>query len=190
LIMDRRTETIELGKGVEYAKVAARLAEFHADQQSCSIETSCEFKEGWALFRAVVTTKRGTFSGHSMGKVTGKIKQFEKQETIAVGRALAFAGYLASGEIASFEEMADFERKEPEVSLASLNDLKSLWATKSPADGRTREQHAQAFLEWALAITVKPLTLDHRDWTREDVDICLNSLKNEVKDGRDTRTDG
>jgi len=35
-------------------------------------------------------------------------KDFEKQETIAVGRALAFAGFLSDGEVASYEEMEDF----------------------------------------------------------------------------------
>ena len=89
---DRKVETIKLGKdGPNYAKVAARSAEFHRDNETCSIETSVEFKEGFALFTAKVTTKKGTFMGHSMEKVAGKQKQFEKQETIAVGRALAFA---------------------------------------------------------------------------------------------------
>ena len=105
---ERTTETIDIGKGIRYAKVAARSAVFHTDNQQCSIETSCEFKEGFAMFAATVTTKKGTFTGHSMDKVAGRQKQFEKLETIAVGRALAFAGYLSSGEIACAEEMEQF----------------------------------------------------------------------------------
>lgn len=37
-------------------------------------------------------------------------KEFEKLESIALGRALANLGYLASGEIASSEEMEEFEK--------------------------------------------------------------------------------
>jgi len=105
---ERTTATIDIGKGIRYAKVAARSAVFHEDNAKCAIETSCEFKEGFAMFSAKVTTKKGTFTGHSMDKVQGRPKQFEKLETIAVGRALAFAGYLSSGEIACAEEMIEF----------------------------------------------------------------------------------
>ncbi len=38
-----------------------------------------------------------------------KTKEFEKLESVALGRALAMLGYLASGEIASSEEMEEFE---------------------------------------------------------------------------------
>ena len=49
-------------------------------------------------------------TGHAFVKVTEKTieKQFEKLETIAVGRALALLGYSADGEIASSEEMEEF----------------------------------------------------------------------------------
>ena len=104
----RQTETIDIGRGVQYAKVATRVAEFHEDNPQCKIETTCQFLEGYALFTATVTTKKGTFTGHSMAKVSTGQKAFEKQETVAVGRALAFAGYLSSGEIASQEEMQAF----------------------------------------------------------------------------------
>lgn len=45
-------------------------------------------------------------------KVQGKFKEkeFEKLESIALGRALANLGYLASGEIASSEEIEEYEK--------------------------------------------------------------------------------
>lgn len=62
-----------------------------------------------------------------------KEKEFEKLESIALGRALANLGYLASGEIASFEEMEEFEKfqqqkREDEVkeAVASLEAAKSM----------------------------------------------------------------
>ncbi len=101
---ERKTDTIKISGGVDYAKVAARSAEFHRDNETCEVATSCEFKEGHVLFTATVTTKKGMFTGHSLGKI-GRQKAFEKLETIAVGRALAFAGYLTDGGIACAEEM-------------------------------------------------------------------------------------
>jgi hypothetical protein len=51
-----------------------------------------------------------------MGQVTNKDKDklFEKQETIAVGRALALLGYASDGEIASSEEMEEFQAHKQE----------------------------------------------------------------------------
>jgi len=100
----RKSQTIKIQGGAEYAKVATRLVEFHEDNPECSIETTVDFKDGWAMFRAEVKCPRGTFSAHSLGNAKAA-KAFEKLESIAVGRALAYAGYMASGEIASFEEM-------------------------------------------------------------------------------------
>lgn len=55
-------------------------------------------------------------------------KEFEKLESVALGRALAMLGYLASGEIASSEEMEEFEkfkedqaRKEAEDFIKAVN---------------------------------------------------------------------
>jgi hypothetical protein len=133
----RRVDTVKLKGGVEYAKVASRLLAFHEDHEACSIETDFHFKDGWAIVKAKVSNSRGTFSGHSMGKVAAE-KAFEKLESIAVGRALAFAGYLANGEIATVEEMDRFsgfgiESKAGNVVVDSI-------LAKVQADMRTPEQ--------------------------------------------------
>ena len=56
-------------------------------------------------------------------------KAFEKLETISVGRALSLLGYLNNGEIASSEEMEEFEdfkkRKVEDQSKELINKLKS-----------------------------------------------------------------
>lgn len=105
----RKASTVSLQGGVEYAKVSTRLVEFHEDNTSCSIETDIQFQAGgentWVIVTATVTCPRGRFVAHSMDAFKGKQKFLEKLETVAVGRALAFAGYMASGEIASFEEV-------------------------------------------------------------------------------------
>jgi hypothetical protein len=100
-------KTIDL-KGKKYAPVKARVEQFHIDHQDGSIVTFQEFKEGYVIFRAEVVFGDREFTGHAFGKV-GEEKAFEKLETTAVGRALAFAGYLAGGEIASYDEIKAFE---------------------------------------------------------------------------------
>ena len=76
-----------------------------------------------------------------MDKVGGRQKQFEKQETIAVGRALAFAGYLASGDIATAEEMAEV------VTVNQLNALKLRFAKEHAhaLEGLDRDAKSQKF---------------------------------------------
>jgi hypothetical protein len=171
---ERKTETIDIGKGIQYAKVAARSAEFHRDNEQCSIETTCEFKEGFALFTAKVTTKKGTFTGHSMDKVSGRQKQFEKQETIAVGRALAFAGYLASGDIACAEEMEDV------VTEQQLNSLKGKYATVHKSElsrMESREKKQQAFSSWCRTLIGEEVDyLDRHSWCKEWYDAAWKEL--------------
>jgi len=108
-------KTISL-KGREYAPVSARVEQFHKDYGDGSITTETTFSEGHVIVKATITFSASneaptrTFTGHSYGKV-GTEKAFEKLETTAVGRALAFAGYLAGGEIASYDEMEAFNTK-------------------------------------------------------------------------------
>jgi len=104
----------------EYSKVSDRLAVFHEDNPQASIQTSVELMSTAqsALVRAVISLPRGEFTGHGFGRVALD-KSLEKLETIAVGRALAMAGYSAGGEIASIEEMDVHQAKV----AATLNEI-------------------------------------------------------------------
>jgi len=67
-------------------------------------------------------------TAHALATKTGE-KEFEKIETISVARALAMLGYLASGEIASSEEMEEFynfQDQKVEDAIDSLNAAKSI----------------------------------------------------------------
>jgi hypothetical protein len=170
---ERRVPTISIGKGVKYARVADRSAAFHQDNEQCNVETSCEFKDGFVLFTATVTTKKGTFTGHSLAKVSGQKKEFEKQETIAVGRALAFAGYLADGAIACAEEMEDV------VSAAEVNAVKLKYAKVHADDliGLDRPQKQQRFSAWCLSVIGEEADYsDPRHWEREWIPMCIDAL--------------
>lgn len=124
-----KIRTISL-KGKDYSPVSARVEQFHKDHRDGNILTSYEFNEGYCIFKAQVifggvysvysgthdgepifddSDRPRTFTGHAFGKV-GTEKAFEKLESVAVGRALAFAGYLAGGEIASYDEIEEFNK--------------------------------------------------------------------------------
>ena len=141
-------KTMDL-QGKKYVKVATRLVAIHEDVVSMGIETNYEEMNGGIVFEAriIITREKDAceevYYGHSWGKLE-KAKNFEKLETVAVGRALAFAGYIAEGdEIASEEEIQmlddapDFDDiPQEEVANAqkaindakTLNELKKVWA--------------------------------------------------------------
>ena len=105
-------KTISL-QGKQYAQVKDRIAEAHKTNEKLTIKTKVKeiSTEEWIkvfLFTAKVVLDKWTYIWHSLNSIKTK-KDFEKWETIAVGRALAFAWYLSDWEVASFEEMKDYE---------------------------------------------------------------------------------
>lgn len=107
-----KLNTISL-KGNDYATVPTRLKAFREENPRSSVVTKPTISDGNVIFEATIikdladeNSARAT--GHSYGKISGD-KSFEKQETIAVGRALSLLGYLNNGEVASSEEMLEFE---------------------------------------------------------------------------------
>ena len=128
--MNKTTKTTKIGNGVEYARVPERLKLFREDCPNGLIETKPSIQEdGTLIFTARVLKDKAKpesaeATGHAFGKTTG-VKQFEKLETIAIGRALAILGYLASGEIASTEEMEEFHMFKQEQEDSAIDALKS-----------------------------------------------------------------
>jgi len=98
---------------IDYAKVIDRVNEFRGDNPRGTIKTEMKVVDDLATFSAYVKKDNAdefsaVATGHAVAKVDFGEKQFEKLETVAVGRALAMLGYASSGEIASFEEMEEF----------------------------------------------------------------------------------
>lgn len=129
--MNKRIDTIDL-KGNKYAQVSTRIKEFRESNPNGRISTTYEIIEGQFIFTAEIYKNKDDSSpdasGHSYGKSDGT-KQFEKLETIAIGRALATAGYMASGEIASSEEMEEFQsykRDRIEEAIIKLKNCENL----------------------------------------------------------------
>lgn len=74
----------------DYVSVATRIEQFHEKFPNGSIVTHFELNGDLVIFSAKILDGNGReFSGHSFGKL-GKEKAFEKLETVAVGRSLAF----------------------------------------------------------------------------------------------------
>lgn len=110
-------ETIKY-QGKDYATVPARLKAFRQENPRAAITTEPRFLEdGSVLFQAKITQDQkdeysATATGSAMYSAAeiAKPKAFEKLETISIGRALAVLGYLNNGDVATTEEMAEFEQ--------------------------------------------------------------------------------
>lgn len=162
--MNKKTETIKLGTK-DYASVAQRIKEFRGDHPNSKILSREKVLEnGETVFKAYIWRDRETYisgdldSADSDGMAKSKPgdgdkeKWFEKLQTIAIGRALAILGYLASGEIASFEEMEEFmadkaEKREIYIQeqidafdqAKTLEELKELWLATNKSEPRILE---------------------------------------------------
>jgi hypothetical protein len=119
---------------INHAKVKDRLQAFWEANPRGKIETSQKKENDQIIFKAfILTDKADQYSkeatGHSYGNV-GDDKSFEKLETIAVGRALALLGYATDGEVASSEEMEEFEKsklaKKAVDIMAQVDEIKTI----------------------------------------------------------------
>ena len=147
--MSKKVKTMKVSGG-EYAKVNSRMLEFRSENPRGKIDTNFEYIEltdkTYIQFKATIVKDKSDdtsaeATGHARLLNDDKQKTFEKCETIAVGRALAFLGYGADGEIASSEEMEEFmaakqERLTEQIfevtekvgNCETLEDLKKEWA--------------------------------------------------------------
>lgn len=134
-------QTIKL-KGNDYATVPQRLKEFREKNPRASITTKPVITGDTVIFEATIKSDNknpdsAQATGHSYGKLNGD-KAFEKQETIAVGRALALLGYLNNGQVATSEEMEEFEEyrlgqvKEAIATATKREDFKTILTGLTP----------------------------------------------------------
>jgi hypothetical protein len=97
--------------GKSYMMVSGRVQMAHDDNPELKITAELVAdNEDYCVFRAEVTTKKGTFTGWAASyKKTGTAQErktpIEVAETSAIGRAFGFAGYAIDEGIASADEM-------------------------------------------------------------------------------------
>lgn len=107
-----------------YIPVHTRVQKAHDENENIKILTQYELLgNDTVVFRATVTMVKGEFSGTSFGKL-GKEKALEKLETVAVGRALAFAGYEIQSGLASKDEIDKFQDNKEWFNDSEFNVLK------------------------------------------------------------------
>lgn len=125
-----KVETINL-KGNEYATVPQRLKEFRSKNPRASIATKPTFQaDGTIMFEATIISDQSDensarATGHSYGPANKSDKAFEKLETVSIGRALAVLGYLNNGQVATTEEMVEFEEYQQDKYRVALDAIKS-----------------------------------------------------------------
>jgi hypothetical protein len=138
-------ETIKF-KGNDYATVPQRLKEFREKNPRAEVATKPNIQGDMVIFEAKIVKDKAdpdsaSATGHSYGKLTGD-KAFEKQETVAVGRALAMLGYLNNGQIATGEELEEFEEYKLGQAIEAINkatkreDFKQVLANLTPEQKR------------------------------------------------------
>lgn len=136
---------------INHAKVNDRLKAFWEANPKGKIETTNKKDATTIEFKTfILADKSDEYSreatGHALANLPLGEKDYEKLETISVGRALALLGYSASGEVASTEEMEDFlEYKENKIiesriiaiekleSCTTLKELQEVWLSLGTA---------------------------------------------------------
>lgn len=146
--MIRKTKTGKIQGGAEYSFVKDRVKNFREDNPRGDIITEPTIMEdGRVLFKATAIKDKSDESsasatGHALSTKSG-IKDFEKLETTAVGRALALLGYMADGEIASAEEMEEYEAFQEAKRIQSENDIN--WAVATIEEAKSIEELKEYF---------------------------------------------
>lgn len=134
-------DTVRFGDK-DYWLVPARLKKFREEHPRAKVDTNPTYNaDGSITFKAtILMDKSDEFSPEASGSARyteaelKKPKQFEKLETIAVGRALANIGYLNDGQVATTEEMLEFEEyknTKVEEAIDKLNSAETIDDLKS-----------------------------------------------------------
>ena len=169
-----KVQTINL-KGNEYATVPQRLKQFREDNPRASIETKPTFNpDGSVMFSTkIIADKAKTDSAEATGTSYGELKEskaFEKLETISVGRALALLGYLNNGQVATTEEMQEFEEYKQDQFQLVLDKIKL---------AKKRDEFAEI---------LQGLTPEQKQLATPIIQERIQELKEESKDGNSDRS--
>lgn len=126
---------------IEHAKVKDRLKAFwEANPQGSILTDRVKDSETIEFVTNIIADQSNEFSrkarGHAMANLPLGDKDYEKLETISVGRALALIGYATDGEVASFEEIEDFNHYKEQMlddavdrlnNCTTLDELKAVF---------------------------------------------------------------
>lgn len=190
--MAGRIKTVKIGGGIDYAKVADRIKIFWEENPNGKIDTEREdISENKVRFIAriwrdskvildlatvgtdiniVKLTANATASADAAKKGD---KENEKLETVAVGRALAMLGYLASGEVASREEMEQFEAYKANLFQDEIN--KTIEEMKK---AKTIDELRKFYVSLSAELRNNPKILNIKDELKKKITEKLLVKKN------------
>lgn len=196
----RQIKTTKISGGAEYAKVADRMLEFrkdwprsksmvatveHRDQNGTLIDVeffswlwkdSAKFdklvESGVTDLEVLRSTADANASTTATAKALEAAKAREKHQSVAQGRALAYLGYAASGDIASFEEMELYEQEKSRRTENYVNEQLDLLENAKDID-TLRE------LWKACQMKAEPKLLEAKDKRKAE-------LEAKPKDGKKT----
>ena len=194
---ERKLDTIDL-KGNQYAKVATRLKQFREDFPNSKIETAhFTLEDGVTEFTAYVWKDKTEYmsllrevkdpivargsadaNGSASKKMGSGDKDFEKMETVAVGRALAMLGYLSSGDVASLEEMEEFTAFKSEKRFEAMTA-----AIAAIEAAETMEQLREAFVKSDLM--QEPSIVAAKDKRKQELSAPPPDKKEDANDGKE-----
>lgn len=146
-----KVATINL-KGNEYALVPTRLKAFREANPRASVISKPTINEtGQIIFETTIIQdlkdpNSPRANGHSYGKASDGDKAFEKLETVSIGRALSKMGYLNNGQIASTEEMHEFEEYQEDKYQQALEQIKTATKREEFAEILKGLNHEQTLL--------------------------------------------
>lgn len=118
----------------EYFLVPGRLKRFREENPRASVDSNPTYNpDGSITIKTVIVKDQsdeysatGSGSARYSEAEMKKIKAYEKLETISVGRALSNIGYLNDGQIASTEEMEEFEEQRREKYGEQIKEAESV----------------------------------------------------------------
>ena len=135
--MTNKLPTISL-QGKQYCQVKDRVKAFNDIYSLGCIQTESRFIGDTVIFKATIypdiqTQPSRFFTASSFGTIKAT-KAFEKLESTAVGRALAYLGFGIDGSIASFEEMEEFFAKQNLIEETKVETKQPNQSAKAYAD--------------------------------------------------------
>lgn len=165
----KKVQTMKLGSK-DYAQVKDRIMAFRTENPNGLIETEPTITDSHIIFKARILKDKANpasaeATGHSMGEIgkDGKEKVFEKQESIAVGRALALLGYSTGGEVASSEEMEEFQAYQQEQLAEKVMEI-----TESIGNCSTLDELSKYWS--ALPGEMKKLAFDAKEAKKKELE--------------------
>ena len=178
-----------LGAKGKYLTVPYRLKfirEHFGERLSIQTESN-ECSDGMFKFKASIYLDNILISVGESKQNVKKDKEFEKQQTVAIGRGLSFAGFFGD-EIATAEEMEQFLKQKPTtnktIEIKNIKKIADDWIEQMTSV--SKHSKSQLYFEKNLTPIRKEFESDLREIALDPfqqirVDKAYNNLKSQIQ---------